>query len=598
MEWKKYKGKGVEFLTSNTGKEIFTWEDLSEDHLMFYETTLRFITEEVEPNAEDIDNNKPGLLKTLLQKAGELGLLAPDAPEEYGGLGLDKTTSMIITEAVGYGLSGSFTAAYGAHTGIGTLPFVFFGTEEQKQKYLTKLITGEYIGCYALTEAGSGSDALSIKTKAVLSEDGRYYILNGEKMFITNAGFADIAVVFAKIDGKEFTGFIIEMDQEGVSTGAEEQKMGLKGSSTRTLILEDVKVPVENILYEKGKGHIIAFNVLNVGRYKLGIGCLGGIKRVIKECSKYANERHQFGRPISDFRAIREKLAKMMLHAFTLESIGYRTAGLIDGGISEFDKSDPEYQQKVVKTIEEFAVEASIMKVFGSEALDEVIDEGVQIHGGYGYIHEYMIERAYRDSRINRIFEGTNEINRLLIPGMIIRRNMKGEVPLMKFFMDIKKELDGKKALPDRGNGIWDEYKFISDMAKRAVVFCFGNAIQQYMAKLSEPENQLILMRLADMIIESFKIDSVVTRGEKINRNWGDEKSKIVKDLVALQLYLSLNTIKRLGEEILINIIPQDKLDLTLEQFYQLVVVFKVNSFKLIDNISTHLLSREKYILY
>jgi len=598
MDWKKYKGRGMEFLFSKTDKEIFTWEELTQDHLLFYETTLRFIKEEVEPVVEEIDGHKQGLLRSLLRKAGELGLLAPDSPEEYGGLALDKTTTMVITEAVSYGLSGAFTAAYGAHTGIGTLPILFFGTEAQKRKYLTKLITGEYIGCYALTEAGSGSDALSIKTKAKLSDDGRYYILNGEKMFITNSGFADIAIVFAKVDGKDFSCFIVEMGQEGVSTGAEENKMGIKGSSTRTLILEDVKVPVENLLYKIGEGHVIAFNVLNVGRYKLGIGCLGGIKRLIKECSSYAKERKQFGRSISDFRAIREKIAKMALLAFSLESIGYRVAGLIDGGISEFDKSSEDYQRNVVEVIKEFAIEASIMKVFGSEALDISADEAVQLFGGYGYIHDYIVERAYRDSRINRIFEGTNEINRLLIPGMILRRSMKGEVPLMKFFFKVRDELDGKEPSPKKGEGLWDEYRFISDMVKRGVVYIFGNAVQRYMAKLKEPEYQLILMRIADMIIETFKIDSVVLRGEKFIKRFGEERGRIVKNLVTLQLYRSLEEIERLGEEVIVNIMPEDRIDITLSNFKKLIPEFRVNTFKLIDSISEHILSREKYSLY
>jgi hypothetical protein len=466
---------------------------------------------EILPFVERLEAQEDGLMVEKLKKAGEVGLLMIDVPEEYGGLGLDKTTSMLCTEKLA--TYGSFSVSHGAHSGIGALPLIFFGNHDQKERYLPQLASGELLAAYALTEPGSGSDALGAKTTAVLEErDGeRFYRLNGTKMWITNAGFADIFTVFAKVDGDKFTGFLVEAAYDGVSTGAEEHKMGIKGSSTRMLILEDVLVPEKNVLGQVGRGHKIAFNILNFGRFKLGVGVLGNAKRTIGIATRYALERKQFKQPIANFGAIRAKLGNMAIQTYALESMCYRVAGYMDRVIDELDTQAEDYTSRVMAAIEEFAIEDSIMKVFGSEAASYVVDEAVQIHGGYGYSREYEVERAYRDARINRIFEGTNEINRMLIPGMILKLTMKGELPLYEVIAKAEGVVAAKKVTPPSQDLGGLEYeKFLCNHGKLLSVYVANVAIQKFMATFKD--EQEVMLALADLLILTYGIDSTVAR--------------------------------------------------------------------------------------
>ncbi len=472
---------------------------------MFADTARRFALDEVVTAHDAIEHPDASfsVMAGLLRKAGELGLLMIDVPEEYGGLGMDVTTSMLCSENLAK--QGSFAVSWGAHVGIGSLPIVFFGSDAQKKRWLPLLATGEKLAAYALTEPGSGSDALAAKTRAVLSEDGSHYVLNGTKMWITNAGFADLFTVFCQVDDNKFTAFLVERDAEGLSLGAEERKMGIKGSSTRMVVLDGVKVPVGNVLGQVGRGHKIAFNILNVGRFKLGVGALGSGKVVLGYSVKYASERKQFGEPIANFGAIREKLARMAVDLYSLESCCYRLAKDIDDTI-EAAGHGPE---QVMAAIEEFAVEDSILKVYGSEVQAYCVDEGVQIHGGYGYSAEYAVEGAYRDARIQRIFEGTNEINRMLIPGMVLKRTMKGQLPLFTAVAaaDAAAAAD-KEPLPS-GDALEREI-FLTKKAKTLAVYAANQAIQKHMADLKDQQELLMLM--ADMMIQVYALDSTVTR--------------------------------------------------------------------------------------
>lgn len=501
-------------------RQLTTPEDFTEEHRMIAETTEEFVAAEVLPRDEEIEKLDYELTVKLLRKAGEVGLLGAEVPESCGGMGLDKVSATLISERLTK--ASSFALSVGAHVGIGTLPIVYFGTEAQKQKYLPLLASGEKIAAYCLTEPSSGSDALGAKTTAVLSEDGSHYVLNGTKQFITNAGFADVFIVYAKVDGKQFSTFIVEREMEGVSIGPEEKKMGIKGSSTCPLILEDVKVPAGNLLWEVGKGHLIAFNILNIGRFKLAAGCVGAAKDAIQYSAKYANERSQFGRPISSFPLIGQKLADMNIRTFVLESMVYRTAGLFDVGLSGVDHQSEDVGYQSAKAIAEYQLECSINKVFGSEVLDFVADEGVQIHGGYGYIQEYPIERIYRDSRINRIFEGTNEINRLLIPGTLIKRALKGELPLMEKAMALQSELLGM--VPSSSfEGILEQEAHLLAMAKKIFLMSGAGAVQKYQLKLEQ--EQEILSLLANMMISIYAMESALLRTRKILEASGEAKA-------------------------------------------------------------------------
>src|SRR5438477_846425 len=507
----KSKISGGSFLLeTRRPDEVFTPEDFTEQHQLIGQTAEEFATNEIVPNIEKMEHKDFSVTRDLLKKAGDLGLSGVEIPEAYGGLEMDKVTAAVIADHIAK--YAGFATTWGAHTCIGTLPIVYFGTEEQKKKYLPKLASGETIGAYALSESSSGSDALSCRTQAKLSEDGKHYILNGEKMWITNAGFAGLFIVFAKVAGDKFTAFIVERGFPGFSVGAEEHKMGIRGSSTCPLILNDCQVPVENVLGEIGKGHHIAFNVLNVGRFKLGAGCVGSARNCIEGAIAYAKQRKAFGKVIADFGLIREKLANMATGIFTGEAMAYRTVGMMDAAIAQLGEGH-EDMAKVRKVIDEYAVECSILKVWGSEFIDYVVDESVQIHGGYGFVEEYPAERNYRDVRVNRIFEGTNEINRLLITGFLLKRAMSGQLPLMPA---IKKLMD--EVLSGTSDEISDaplaqERKLVTT-AKKIGLFAAGIATQKYMQAIQD--QQEIMGAIANMTIETYAMESAVLRAQKL----------------------------------------------------------------------------------
>lgn len=506
--------RGGGYLLGTAGPEqVFTPEDLNEEQRMVADLTAAFARDEVLPHDERIEYGQDwGLTVSLLRQAGELGLLGAEVPEAYGGSDLDKISSTLITEKLVR--TSSFALSHGAHVGIGSLPIVLFGTEEQKRRYVPDLASGAKLAAYCLTEPSSGSDALGARTKATLSEDGRHYVLNGQKQYITNAAFADLFIVYAKVDGDKFTAFIVERGFPGLSTGPEEKKMGIKGSSTRPLILEDVPVPVENVLGEIGRGHVIAFNILNIGRYKLAAGCVGTCKWAIELSVGYALQRKQFGRRLVDFPLIAKKIADMSVRTFAAESMVYRTGGLIDAIMRGLDKSAPDYSRQVAAAVEEYAIECSMNKVFATEALDFVADEGLQIHGGYGYTQDYMIERINRDARINRIFEGTNEINRLLIPGMLLKRALKGELPLLAAAQSLRQELIAYMPPLDDPEEPLEQEALMAENAKKMFLMVGGAAVNRYGPALEQ--EQEALESLADLMIELFALESVLLRAKKL----------------------------------------------------------------------------------
>ncbi|HKI50527.1 MAG TPA: acyl-CoA dehydrogenase family protein [Geothermobacteraceae bacterium] len=517
--------KGSEYLVDETeAVDVFTPEDFSDEQRQIAETTTEFVQNEILPQLEEIDSGNFDLVVEGMKKCGELGLLMIDGPEEYGGLELDKVTSVLAAEKIAP--SGSFSVAYSCHTGIATLPLVYYGTTEQKEKYLEKILTGEWIGAYCLTEPGSGSDALGARATAVLSEDGSHYILNGTKQFITNGSFSDLYTVFAKVDKTRFTAFLVERTFEGLEVGPEEKKLGIKGSSTTQIILNNCKVPVENVLGEIGKGHKIAFNVLNVGRLKLGAAVTGAAKDAMAVGIRYDNERKQFDTPIARFGAIGEKIADMQTGLFASESMIYRLAGLIDSQLALIEKGGEDYYERYQKAIEDYSVECAIIKVFCSEVLAGVVDEVVQIHGGYGFTTEYPAERFYRDERINRIFEGTNEINRLLIPSMVLRKALKGELPLqseaMKAFQSLMtpsfEELDA--------NDPFAAEKILVKNLKTLFLILAGVAVQKFGVKLQKEQEMLIAA--ADLAIEIFAIESTLLRVEKIAGEVSESKRALL----------------------------------------------------------------------
>lgn len=538
--------KGGEWLIKESNAfETFTPEDFNEEQLMVKDMCLQFLSTEVIPNIAKIDKLEPGLMPTLLEKAGEQGLLGASIPEDLGGLGKDFITSTLVNEALGGGFS--FSVAVAAHTGIGTLPILYFGTEEQKKKYIPKLATGEWKGAYGLTEPNSGSDALGAKSTATLSADGKYYILNGQKCWITNGGFADVYTVFAKIDGDKFSTFIIEKGFEGFTQGPEEHKMGIKGSSTVQLYFQDCKVPVENLLGEVGKGHIIAFNILNIGRLKLCAAAIGASKMALNNTIEYAKTREQFKTAIANFGAIKYKLAEAAIRIFATDSATYRTAKWIDDKETELINAGKPFNEALLGAAEEFAVECAVLKVDGSEVLDFVVDEGVQVHGGNGFSDEYMISRAYRDSRINRIFEGTNEINRLLTVDMILKRAMKGKLDLMGPAMAVSKEL---MSIPEFGNEdeapFANERKAIVNM-KKCILMVAGAAVQKLMMKISD--EQEILMNIADMAIQTFMAESTLLRVIKTTDKLGAANTALQTDIMRCYLNDANDRLNKAGKE-------------------------------------------------
>lgn len=567
----------------------FIPEEFNEEQKMIRDMCDQFLKTEVMPNVERMDKMEPGYMRSLVEKAGGQGMLAVAFPEEYGGLGKDFVTSTIVSEYLGAGHS--FSVAISAHTGIGTLPILYFGTEEQKQKYLPKLISGEWVGAYGLTEPNSGSDALGAKTSARLSDDGKHYLLNGQKVWITNGGFADIYTVFAKVDGDKFSGFIVERGFEGFSNGPEEDKMGIKGSSTVQLYFQDCKVPVENLLGEIGKGHKIAFNILNIGRLKLCAATVGGAKYAINNSLEYAQTREQFKTPIVKFGAIQHKLAEMSIKTFAAETALYRTAKWIDEKEEELHASGKPFNEALLGAAEEYAIECAILKVYGSEILDYIVDEGVQIHGGNGYSAEYNISRAYRDSRINRIYEGTNEINRLLTVDMTLKRAMQGRLNMMGAAMKVQGEL---MSIPEFGEE--DETPFAQEKKlvqgfKKAVLLTAGAAAQKLMMQLQN--EQEVLMCIADMSIDTFVAESLLLRVMKLTENDG----AVYKDILNCFLYDAADRILKNGKDAINAFAEGDEQRMILVGLRRFTKAQPFNSKEARRRIVAHLVNNNKYVL-
>ncbi|MEZ4270960.1 MAG: acyl-CoA dehydrogenase family protein [Myxococcota bacterium] len=588
---------GGEFLHKPVGGgKTFTPEMFSEDHRRMYETALEFVRAEVEPRAEDIDHKKPGAIQDVMRKAADLGLFMVGIPEEFGGLGLDKTTSMLIAEALSS--VGSFAVTFGAHTGIGTLPLVYYGTKQQKERYLPKLATGEWFAAYCLSEQGSGSDALAAKTVAKLSSDGKTYVLNGTKAWITNGGFADLYTIFAQVvegDTQKFTAFLVERNTPGLSIGKEERKLGIRGSSTTQVILDDVEIPADNVLGEVGRGHKIAFNILNIGRWKLGIGTVGACKYALEQGVRYAKERHQFKKPIATFGLIRKKIAEAARLIYAGESMAYRTSGYIDGATAALEKGTPDYWANAIKVIEEFTIEASILKVFGSEILASIADEMLQIHGGNGYTEDYPIERVFRDARINRIFEGTNEINRLIIPATMFKRTLQGRLPLLQYTQTVVAELNQPDKLPQRGSGPLADEIHQTALVQRALVYAASYAAQKYLDDLKN--KQRILGGLADAVINLYAMDTVVARATQAIDSLGEEKASIHKALASLYCFEAKGSVLHGLDRMAMIMAEGDELDTlwaNLRKFHQR---YRVDIMALQDKVAGHMLKNDGYAL-
>lgn len=577
-------------LQSSTPEEVFTPEDFTEQQQLIGKTAEEFALSEIVPNIPKMEAKDFSISRELIRKAADLGLCAVEVPEAYGGLDMDKISAAIIAERLAK--YAGFATTWGAHSGIGLLPIVYFGSEAQKQKYLPQLISGEIIGAYALSEASSGSDALNCRAHAQLSPDGKYYLLNGEKMWITNAGFAGLFTVFAKVDGERFTAFLVERNSPGLSVGAEEHKMGIRGSSTCPLFLNDCKVPIENVLGEIGKGHIIAFNILNIGRFKLGAMCVGGAKEALRNSAQYAKERKAFGAVIANFGLVREKLAQMAASIYASESMVYRTVGLMDAALNAVDQSAPKASSEVRKAIEEYAIECSIVKVWASEMLDYVVDESVQIYGGYGFVEEYPAERAYRDARINRIFEGTNEINRLIITGFLLKRAANGELPLMPAIKKFMDEILSPPLLQENTGPFAREIQCITN-AKKIGLFAAGVASQKYMQAVQE--EQEVMAAIADIVMEIYAMESATLRAQKMSSKLNEAGAANSLAMARLCLVHGMEKIENSARKILSAASEGEALRTNLAILRRLAKLEPFNVIALGQQIAVKVLERGQY---
>ncbi|HEY7354724.1 MAG TPA: acyl-CoA dehydrogenase family protein [Terriglobales bacterium] len=584
---------GSFLLESRQPNDVFTPEDFNEQQLLIAQTAEEFAQKEIVPNIDKIEHKDYSITRELLKKAAELGLSSAEIPEAYGGMDLDKVSAAIIADRIAK--YASFATTWGGHTGIGTLPLVYFGTEEQKKKYLPRLASGEIVGAYALSEASSGSDALNCRARAVLSSDGKHYILNGEKMWITNAGFADLFTVFAKIDGEKFTAFLVERIFSGFSIGAEEHKMGIRGSSTCPLVLNDCKVPVENVLGEIGRGHVIAFNILNIGRFKLGAMCVGGARESMNNAIAYAKQRKAFGKVIADFGLVREKLANMATLAYAGESIVFRTVGMMDAALSAIDKSASDAARKTLKAIEEYAVECSIIKVWASEMLDYVVDETVQTYAGYGFVEEYPAERAYRDARINRIFEGTNEINRLIITGFLLKRAMGGQLPLMPAIKQLMDEVLAGPSSGDEPEGLLADQQKLVTSAKKLGLFAAGAATQKYMMQIEQ--EQEIMGAIADMVMEVYAMESTLLRTMKIALTQGEAAAALPIAMTRVYLSQAMDKMESAARKIIAAVAEGDMLRTQLAILRRLAKHDPHNTIELRQQIAETIIERGRYRL-
>jgi len=590
----KSKISGGSFLLEDRQpSEIFTPEDFTEQHQLIGQTTEEFAVNEILPNVDKIEHKEFQVTRDLLKKAGDLGLSGAEIPEAYGGLEMDKVTAAVIADHIAK--YAGFATTWGGHSGIGTLPIVYFGTEEQKKKYLPKLAAGEIVGAYALSESTSGSDAMNCRARAELSKDGKHYILNGEKMWITNAGFADLFTVFAKVDGEKFSAFLVERTCPGFSVGAEEHKMGIRGSSTCPIILNDCKVPVENLLGEIGKGHVIAFNILNVGRFKLGAMCVGGARVSLENAVGYAKQRKAFNKVIADFGLIREKIANMATLIYVGESLVYRTVGMMDVALNEVDKSGADAARETRKAIEEYAVECSIIKVWGSEMVDYVVDETMQIYAGYGFVEEYPAERAYRDARINRIFEGTNEINRLIITGFLLKRALSGQLPLMPAIKKLMDEVLSGPSMGDEIEGPLAEERKLVTQAKKLGLFAAGAATQKYMQAIQD--QQEIMGAIADMTIETYAMESAVLRAQKLVESSGEKSAALAIAMTRVYLTTAMEKVDAAAKKVIAAVAEGDMLRTQLAILRRLAKYEPFNTVELRQQIAQRTIEVGKYAL-